>query len=373
MSRVGTSRTASGFSGSYLNEDVEFLLKQVHMDPTPVEQKERLIQEGSTHYSEMISDERKPDARYLEIFQAACGPGVPRLARDIRSLTVQILDLVNSGHLNPCLTLCSLVRAGVPYGILLRRDLNRFGVDVAHFGVSIIRDRGLDEVAMQHVLSQRPEGGIVFVDGWTGKGAIATELERSWWAMTRHNPCLAVVADPCGRASLCGSREDWLIPSGILGGNISGLVSRSILRSDLIGPKDFHGCILLDDLADIDQSRSFVDRVDDELIALPPRVPLDPDAAPLEGPRFRMRADATIKAVAKRFSIQNRNRIKPGIAEATRALLRRSPDTALVRSIDGDPDITALVHLCREDGISVIEAPDLTGPYRAITIIRKTT
>jgi hypothetical protein len=361
-----------GTSGSYHAGDVRFLLSRVDLTPTGVEEKERLIQSGAAHYSEMISEERRPDARHLSLFERACVPGVPRLARDVRSLTHQILEMVREGRVSPRLTLCSLVRAGVPYGVLLRRDLQRAGADVAHFGVSIIRDRGLDAVAMRRVLTDRPADGVIFVDGWTGKGAIASELDRSWGELTGQVPVLAVMADPCGRATLCASREDWLIPSGILGGNVSGLISRSVLRPDLTGPDAYHGYAPLDHLADIDLSRSFVDRVDADLIRIRGPVPTRPDAAPDQSAAFRDHADSTIDLIAKRFGIENRNRVKPGIAEATRAVLRRRPDMVLVRAAEGDPDLSALLHLCLRDGVPVTEAPDLTGPYRAVTLIRRT-
>jgi hypothetical protein len=351
---------------------VRFLLTPIEIDPTGVVEKERLIQTGAAHYSEMISEERRPDARYLSLFEGACVPGVPRLARDVRALTCQVLDLIRSGRVNGQVTLCSLVRAGVPYGVLLRRDLERAGVDVAHFGVSIIRDRGLDEVAMRHVLSERPVDGVIFVDGWTGKGAITTELERSWRAICGRDPLLAVIADPCGRAGLCASREDWLIPSGILGGNVSGLISRSILRPDLTGPDAFHGFMPLDHLADIDLSRDFVDRVDDALNSIPGEVTVDPDAAPGRSAHFRAEAERAVCGIAERFEVDNLNRIKPGIAEATRAVLRRRPERVLVRSLTSDPDLSALLHLCARDEVLVTEAPDLTGPYRAVTLIRRT-
>lgn len=369
---MDSDRVTRPFSGSYLACDVEFLLTPVHLDPTPLELKERQIQNGSAHYSEMISLERRPDTGYLDLFEVACVSGVPRLAKELRSLTDQILHMIEDGRLSQRLTLCSLVRAGVPYGVLLRRSLARAGVNIVHFGISIIRDRGLDPVAMRHVLSERPADGVVFVDGWTGKGAIATELERSWRELAGREPTLAVIADPCGRAALYGSRDDWLIPSGILGGNISGLISRSILRADLIGPDDFHGCQRLDYLSSVDLSRDFVDRVDARLATLPHRN----DAAKAdasEGERFREQAEQTVSAVADRFGILNLNRIKPGIAEATRAILRRRPDKVLVRSIAEDPDLAALLHLCKRDKVPLQEAPDLTGPYRAITLIRETT
>ncbi len=370
---MNKSLTLAGFSGSYAPEDVTFLLQRVWIHPTPVEEKERLIQTGAAHYSEMISEERRPDARYLDLFEAACRPGVPRLARDVRTLASQVVDLINTGRLNGRVTLCSLVRAGVPYGVLLRRDLERSGVDVAHFGVSIIRDRGLDRVAMARILAERPADGVVFVDGWTGKGAIATELNRSWRELSGRAPLLAVIADPCGRADLCASREDWLIPSGILGGNVSGLISRSILRPDLIGEGGYHGCLLLEHLADVDLSAAFVDRVDAELRELVAGGAPDPDVRTEVADRFRAAADATVRRVASRFGVTNLNRIKPGIAEATRAVLRRRPDRVLVRTAHGNPDLSALLHLCERDRVPVLADPDLTGPYRAITVIRETT
>jgi hypothetical protein len=361
-----------GTSGSYAAEDVRLLLSRVQVAPTPVAEKERRIQSGESHYSEMISEERRPDTRYLDLFEEACVTGVPRLAIEIRALSEHLIRLVGAGRLNAEITLCSLVRAGLPYGVLLRRDLCRLGADVAHFGVSIIRDKGLDPVAMRQVLAERPVDGVVFVDGWTGKGAIASELERSWRLISGYDAVLAVVADPCGQAALCGSRDDWLIPSGILGGNVSGLISRSVLRPDLTGPDAFHGYVPLDHLTDIDLSRSFVDRVDAELERITNPVIPDPDAAPWEAERFRVQAEAAVRGIAERYRVDNRNRIKPGIAEATRAVLRRRPELVLVRSLSGDKDLSALLHLCEKDEVPVLEAPDLTGPYRAVTLIRKT-
>lgn len=367
---MGVMGDIPGTSGSYEPRDVRFLLSPVRVPVTPVAEKERRIQSGAAHYSEMISEERRPDARYLDLFERACGPGVPRLAQDIRSLSLQILDLIRSGHVSPELSLCSLVRAGVPYGVLLRRDLARMGVDVAHFGVSIIRDRGLDAVAMRRIIAERTVDGVIFVDGWTGKGAISTELQRSWAELTGRDPILAVIADPCGRAALCGSREDWLIPSGILGGNVSGLISRSVLRPDLTGPDAYHGYVPLGHMADIDLSRPFVDRVDAELGALFGSRTERADSRPDQASAFRDRAASAVAEIAARYGIDNPNRIKPGIAEATRAILRRRPDRVLVRTISGDPDLSALLHLCEQDRIPVLEAPDLIGPYRAVTLIR---
>ena len=47
---------------------------------------------------------------------------------------------------------------------------------------------------------------------------------------------LAVLADPGVCAPILGTRDDFLIPSACLNSTVSGLVSRTVLRDDLIGP-----------------------------------------------------------------------------------------------------------------------------------------
>ncbi len=356
-------------SGSYDPADVTFLLKLVAMKPTAVAEKEVLIQSGAAHYSEMISDERRPDTRYLEIFEKAQTRGEARIAGEMVSLALQIQKRIAKGELDPQITLCALVRAGVPTGVLLHRELKALGVDSVHYGVSIIRDRGLDEVAMAYISERRPEAGIVFVDGWTGKGAITRELRRSWKEISGREAELAVLADPAGYATMSGSHEDWLIPSGILGANVSGLISRSILNKDVIGEGDFHGTISVDHLADIDVSRDYVDRI----TALAKNMRDDCSASVTSEENLRLlRGDSSdcIIRIAYDYSVSNHNRIKPGIAEATRAVLRRKPRKVFVRSLQ-DPDLAALIHLCRVDDIDLEVSAELTGPYRAITLIEK--
>jgi len=355
--------------GSYNPGDVTFLLKRVQIVPTDVATKERLIQSGVAHYSEMISDERRPDARYLRIFEAARAKGVDRIAQEMCGLARRIAQRIAAGTLAPQITLCSLVRAGVPYGVLLQRELRALGVDSCHFGVSIIRDRGLDRNALAFILDRRPTDGVVFVDGWTGKGAIATELQKSWRDITGQGPAeLVVLADPSGFATMSGSHDDWLIPSGILGANVSGLISRSILNRDVIGSGDFHGSVAVDHLADIDVSLDFVDQITARMAVYRDN-PAPPDP-PQDAQALQAQALAAVNAIAEHFDVTNLNRIKPGIAEATRALLRRKPQKVFLRSLD-DPDLEALIHLCRTDCVDMIPDEALTGPYRAVTLIEK--
>ena len=48
------------FSGSYAKDDVTLLLQNINIAPTPVAEKERLIQSGTLHYSEILAPEVAP-------------------------------------------------------------------------------------------------------------------------------------------------------------------------------------------------------------------------------------------------------------------------------------------------------------------------
>lgn len=379
MSEIaGKAPTAGlGFSGSYAPEDVTFLLKPVGAEAYhqhTAEEKERLIQTGAKHYSEMIAREASPSPEYLAVFDAALARHGARMARETAALAASL-----NATLPGPITLASLVRAGVPLGVLLTRALRALGRDVAHFGISIIRDRGLDLTALRTICAARPPAGLVFVDGWTGKGAIAGELEGDLAARAPEiAPRLVALADPCGRAWLSASHDDWLIPSGILGGIVSGLVSRTILNDALVAPGEFHATVRADHLAEWDRSRSFVDALTPPMLAALPALA---KTAPIAGAQparemareaARAAAAQTIDRIAAHFNIANRNRIKPGIAEATRAVLRRAPERVLIRGT-GDPDLAGLETLSDERGIALEVDPALVAPYRAITVIRAMT
>jgi hypothetical protein len=357
------SNPLDGFSGSYSPGDVRFLLKPMAIATISVAEKETLIQAGLRHYSEMISQEQIPSAEYAAIYEAALKAGKQRMGREAAALAAALARDVSGP-----ITLASLVRAGVPLGVLLTRALREMGIDVAHFGISIIRGRGIDQVALDYIANQRPAGGIVFVDGWTGKGAIAGELERSLSGQTEIMPRLAVLADPCGCSWLAASGDDWLIPSGILGATVSGLLSRSILNDD-ISAIDFHGCMIWDHLTSFDVSRSFIEtiwpHVQESLATAAPSTWTETDRA-----HHNTASLSTVQRIANRFEVDNLNRIKPGIAEATRAILRRMPERVFVSSTN-DPDLNAILHLADKTGVEIEVNPNI-APYRAVTLIRKT-
>jgi hypothetical protein len=355
------------FSGSYREGDVHFLLTPVELPLLDVEEKERRRQLGGVHYSEMLSPEAPPSDAYLRHFDALTERYAPRLAGEAAAVAAAL----HRAHPGP-ITLVSLARAGTPVGVLLTRLLRERHArsDVFHASVSIILGRGLDPNALRFLLRElrRPAEGVVFVDGWTAKGSIRAELARSVhaWNATEPEPlpdALTVLADPGGVAERAATLDDYPIPSGLLGGVVSGLVSRSVLTRDL-GPGDFHGTVLLEDLRPFDRSAAFVDRV---LGALPQAPKVQPPTPEATAER-RSSVLGFLAALERELGVEARDRLKPGCAEATRALLRRAPGQLILRD-PAHPDVAHLAVLAEERGVPMRTWP--TMPYLAVATIER--
>jgi hypothetical protein len=356
------------FSGSYAPEDVQFLLKPVRLEPTPLEEKERLIQSGRMHYSEMIGVEMLPSPVYLRLFHQSLLRQKARFARHV----VQLAGLIAAARTGP-VTLISLARAGTPIGVLLARILRgQFERPVTHYSISIIRDRGVDETALRFILARHPSRSVVFVDGWTGKGVIARELRR---AVTNFNARegselpveLFVVAD-LGGVAVAATAEDYLIPSSVLGCTISGLVSRSILNDSVLLHGDFHGCIHYQEWQSQDLSRWFVDTMMNTIESLTREEIRVKAVTDTERAELRQRNEAFLHHISARYSVRHMNHIKPGIGEATRVLLRRLPDRLLLRELAHE-DIEHLRVLADEKRVPIEIDPSM--PYLATALIQE--
>ena len=356
------------FHGSYRPQDVEFLLKPVTIEMVDdLADKERFIQAGLFHYSEMLTPEKLPTQKYLDLFYQAYELNKERMSRDCLILVKLILDQDKGVP-----TLVSLARAGTPIGAIIAHIFrNIWGIEVSHYSISIIRDRGIDTVALDHIINMghRPES-IVFVDGWTGKGVISRELEMAVIAYNRErkvkiNPGLFVLSDLAGTAAHAASGEDYLIPSSILNSTISGLVSRSILNK-ATGPSDFHGCVYFEDFTSNDLSCWFVD----EIVTNSMRI-YEKEGLPVQNSADREALAEVSRHFLveemKRHGISDKNLVKPGIGEATRVLLRRLPYKVIVRD-QSEICVAHLISLAQEKQVPIEERPDL--PYHAVSIIR---
>lgn len=349
------------FSGSYAHDDVQFLLRRIEAPPfVSVTDKEALIQSGRKHYSEMLSPEALPSARYLQVFEDACAANLQQMARDCLALAAMIAAS-RSGEI----VVVSLARAGTPVGVVLKRLLEKAGGRQAtHYSVSIARDRGIDAVALGYIVQRHAPQAIVFVDGWTGKGVISRELAQSVAAFndahgTAIDGGLYVLSDLAGSAACASADRDYLIPSSILNATVSGLVSRTVVgRAD-----DFHGCVYYEAFAPHDHSRRFVDALEAAALALA-------DAAvPAELDRAAAAATsrACLQRLQQQYDVADVNLIKPGIGEATRVLLRRVPRLLLLRDRTA-ADVRHLTVLAHEKNVPVII--DQSLPYQAVSLIR---
>lgn len=366
-----------GFHGSYRADDITFLLRQDQIQPIDLKDKEHLIQTGQAHYSEMISLEAAPSAEHLKYFDQAMLAGAKRMAQDIQMLA----NRLRARFTDQSIVLVSLVRAGVPLGVLLKHCIAQHQT-CFHYGISIIRDRGIDHAALNAIIAAHGADNIVFVDGWTGKGAIAQELSRSlqlWpelfdpeWDIPR----LVTLTDLAGCTWLSASAEDWLIPSGILGAVVSGLTSRTILiqdtdwrlsRKDCFNPHHWHACILYPQLQAQDRSVAFVQQI----LKLIDQHPTQQQAVWTQQDRDQQYdyCHNSLRWIQQQYHIHDINRIKPSIAEATRAILRRIPDRILVQSLD-DPNLELLLHLAQQHQVPVDAVGTRLGPYRAATLIQ---
>ncbi|MTD14983.1 hypothetical protein GIS00_13645 [Nakamurella sp. YIM 132087] len=356
--------------GSYPTDDVAWLLTDLsHLDlEADVAQRERLIQAGQAHYAESLPVEYQPDATYQQLFAEVLAGSAQRLATAVGVVTE--LVLAERGH---DVVLVSLARAGTPIGVLMRRWAQQMhGLDLPHYAVSIVRGRGIDRVALGYLARHHTPSSVVFVDGWTGKGAIAKELsaalaevrETDGWDFVDD---LAVLADPGECVRTFGTRDDFLIASACLNSTVSGLVSRTVLNPDFLRPDQFHGAKFYADLADGDVSQVLVDAVAAEFDAVRGAVS-DQLTAVLTGDRSVTFAGwAAIERIREEYGISSVNFVKPGVGETTRVLLRRVPWRILVREAD-HPDHAHLRLLAADRGVPVEVRPDL--PYSCVGLIR---
>ena len=241
----------------------------------------------------------------------------------------------------------SLARAGIPIGILVKHYIRqKYQFDVPHYSISIIKGRGIDDNAMKYLLGRYQPQQLLFLDGWIGKGAILDELRKDIGAYEGVSSDIAVAADPANVTGLCGTHEDILIPSSCLNCTVSGLVSRTFLREDIIGPDDFHGAVYYGELADSDLSYEFIDAVE--------RYFRIGDILPGRAPAKQGEIDDgdcgidEVRRIAAAFHVDDINLVKPGIGETTRVLLRRVPWKVLIdEKYRNNSELSPIVRLAK--------------------------
>ncbi|MBQ2115782.1 MAG: cysteine protease StiP family protein [Lachnospiraceae bacterium] len=342
---------------SYKEDDVVLLLKDITgmVEPQSTEEREKLIQSGR-HYCEMLPIEYVPTEKYMQVYYESLKNYSKIVANAVGNLADKIINRKGNN-----VVLVSLARAGIPIGILIKHYVRfKYHVDMPHYSISIIRGKGIDDNAMKYLLSKYDPSHILFIDGWIGKGAILNELKKDISEYEGVSSDIAVIADPANTTELCGTHDDILIPSSCLNSTVSGLISRTFLRSDIIGSKDFHGAVYYGNLSDSDISYNFIDSIEAEFSA----DNID-DGILVEG--FGI---DEVKEIAKYFQINDINFIKPGIGETTRVLLRRVPWKILIdERYRDDNQLGHIVRLAQEKNVPIEYYP--LKHYKCCGIIKR--
>jgi pyrimidine operon attenuation protein/uracil phosphoribosyltransferase len=360
--------------GSYSQDEVRWLLKDISFAnlEAPASDREAAIQSGTAHYAESLPQEYEPSPEYQELFRQALMRSSARVAHAVGTVTERVLALRGGRPV-----LVSLARAGTPIGILMKRWAKEsHNLDLPHFTLSIVRGVGIDQTALSYLASRHRPEQVMFVDGWTGKGAIARELASAVHLFKKTDGArfpaeLAVLADPGHCAQIFGTREDFLVPSACLNSTVSGLVSRTVLNDELILPNDFHGAKFYDHLAGKDVSRTFLDVVTEQFSrvragVLAESIDISTGGRGVALPLADWSGWTAVERISQEYGINNTNLVKPGVGETTRVLLRRVPWKVLARP-DAREDIAHVLLLAELRQVEVVYVEDL--PYSCVGLI----
>lgn len=346
--------------GTYTKDECEFLLKNVKdiIKDLSSEEREMLKSKGVPYYAMMPKEEPIKDI-YNELFLELLSLSADDIAYQIGVMADSIYNEKGEDTV-----IVSLVRAGTPFGVLIKDYIKyKYNVNVPHYSISIIRKKGIDENALIYILGKHPNANIQFVDSWTGKGSITRELEKSISKFnksydTNIDDRLAVLADPAKISRICGTRKDVIIPNCCLNSTVCGLISRSYCNEDDLNEYDFHGAIEYNYLKENDYSRLFLDKVRESFHKV------KTNAIYCEIENY---GEKIIKQIAKEFNIEDEDKIKLSIGEASRMLLRKEPELLLIKNID-NIDLKHIIKMANDKDIKIVHYDK--SDYECIAIIK---
>lgn len=340
--------------GSYHPDDVGWLVRDV---TTELREAERAgpVPLGPSNRATLVHEDVPPQER-TDFFR--------RHARLLARRTAEAVGVVaelayrNRGD---ALVLASIIRAGVPIGVLLRRWLLwRYDLDVPHYAISVVPGDGIDPVALSWLAEHHDAPGVQFIDGWTGRGSITLEVAASVDAHNRKeqsgfDPEVAVLVDFGECASLFGTREDFLVALASVDVITVGCTSRTILNPEWVkteAGQHFHGAAdWRHEFGPFDQSRWYVDLVAAEFTkaqdAVDERV-RDRLTSPAPQVTFAGRPEA-VRAGAK-YGVRDLEFVRPGVGETTRLLIRDPDPLLVVRDLDS-PAVAPVLELAATRGI----------------------
>ncbi len=322
---------------SYRKEDVEILLTDVTDEINSMSETER-AKVGYTEEYEMSEE-------YLNLCKELGQKYIRQTAIAVGNLAEQLYKYKSQD-----VVLVSIVRSGIPIGILVKRYLqNKYKKNIYHYAISI--KEGIDKTAMDYIMSKHNVKDIQFVDSWTGKGTVARTIKESAQNFEGLDPSLAVLSDCLNITKYCGIREDIAIPQAPINACITGIVSVPVIQKD---KNKFDGATYLEELESKDFSKEYVDLVEKEF---------DYNCN-ADGFKNDLQEYEEVRDIAAKFNVDT-SKINPGINEAARAILRRKVDTILVKD-KNDAQLSEIIELANLKKIRIQEYE--LKYYRALSI-----
>lgn len=328
----------------------------VHLQAAPVRlvsvaEKEALLRAGVS-YGELLTPEAAPQPAQQEAYAAALTRNGERLGRLLAALTATVLREYGRP------VMVSLARGGTPVGCAMRRLARRWGVDLPHHTLSIIRGVGIDRAALEQIRAAHPDGQLIFVDGWTGKGSILGTLRHS--LPTHIAPILAVLSDPAGVATHAATFDDLLLPHAALNATVCGLLSRTFLPQ----AGGLHGARIETELREWDITADYLAALGSLSAPFGPETL--PDAGYIDAGHRPERPFEAVLKYAAALGVGNPHHVKPSVGEATRVFLRRQPQRLILRD-SSHPDTLHLQLMAHQRSVPVTIWPEL--PYLAAATI----
>ncbi len=349
-------------SGSYGPDDVSFLLTFLN---------EAYLGQFEDAEGEIVEREKPPDALYLQLFHSALKKYAGRVAHDIAVLAHLLRSRASDEHL----AIVSLARAGTPLGVVLVRALRLIGLDATHYSVGLCPAYGVDARALGYVLRHFRAEQVIFFDGWTAKGTVSASLRDSVIAYNKRCKValptrLYCLSDLAGVSAGCAGTEDYLIPSALLNATGCGLISRTFTSTKVSPPcwleehhelkevMGFHYSFFYQSLAPDDLSLIFVDAVSKLLVAALEAVTHLSTESNLEAATAFKQTSEQLLAYLKQKYGYAANLVKPGITEASRAILRRKCSVLLLNNRH-NPDVAHLLTIAEASNIKVVVDQEL--------------
>lgn len=343
---------------SYLKEDCIFLLQDLSdkIKNISIEEKENYINQGG-NYSEVISKEDDIEPDIYHIFQKLTKQHAYEIAGYIGGICDHLYKKYQENMI-----FVSLARAGSPVGVLMKRYMEwKYEVKIPHYSISIIRDKGIDETALDYITKRYPKNHLCFIDGWTGRGSITMELRK---AIKKYNEDrntnlsdeLIVLMDPAKLSHISGTQKDICLPNACLNSTVSGLISRTICPKDL-KQGEFHGAKYLKEFQEEDMSEWFLFQIVSKFHMENPEIETKTDDSYVQN---------VYQALEKDFAPIDHKKVKLSIGEVSRGLIRRVPKVLLVKD-KKNPDLEFVLYMAKKKNVEVREYD--TKDYECIAIL----